>query len=494
MTTSTVQSTQSLGGSNTQQLCWNQQRSPSAAFGSAADLAAAQYGYIPATAVQQAPLQYQFQPLVPPTYQGAAPIPAASAYQAAAPPVQAAPPGPIDTSWMQALASVFRGTLEGMGFQPNSQNQSPSTIAQDSDPSRSHKDGPAAKRQRRGGPELRFDHFDIAADSEEVSVRGDDDDELDDEAAPVKPSEREILMYREKIKLVRDLEGMETQETELASTGGLGVDPIEKKVKLTLPASPGFFDYFDQYNKSLSGRKIVKGVQKPPTEIGSFPKLYEPQPTYYAIDDCPWQSTCLGLGTNLLDKQEHLYVWGEAPQIRMTEANLKKLETNERRCLNVASYTDHFVYGCKLQLKSVQDKLMAVENDQPLPFQEVMNIFKLNDQMFGLLDSIARGNQTQAFCLADRVSQFVTMRRDAWLKGMDSSLPLSEKYRLRALSANTPTLFPKDEVEKAKKAVKTGKEEKLHENLLKAQAQQNASTDKNNNSSKHNFYMCLFYV
>lgn len=275
---------------------------------------------------------------------------------------------------------------------------------------------------------------------------------------------------------------------EVTSTGSLSVEPVEKKAKLSLPASIGLYNYFDEYNKAISGKKIVKGVQKPPSKIGDYPKLFDPSPAFYAIEDCPWKPQALIVGGKLLDSKEHLYKWGKAPQIRCEESLITKIESNERKSLNVASYTDHFIYGSKLQLRAIQDKLNAVEEGNTLPYKDVLDIFKMNDQLFGLLDSVAKGNQNMAYSLVDRISLLVTLRRDTWMKGFDADLPTEEKYRLRALSVNSPQLFPEEEVIVAKAALASGKEQKLHDQLLKDRLKNN----RNYNASTHIFLNFLF--
>ena len=414
--------------------------------------------------VQQVPNQSMFQNYVP-----------ASAATATFPPSQAAPPP--DPSWLAAVATMFRNTLESCGLKSPPQSD---TVEVDLNNNNDHSDGPPKKRPRQEIVDIEFSD---AGREEEIQTwaREANDDGEEEITTFVRPSEKEVHLYREKLKLVRDLEDLETVESELDNSGGLSVDPVKKKVKVSLPASMGFFEYFEDYHKHLCGEKVVKGVQKSRVELGSYPKMFEPHPSYYSIDDCPWQSQGLHLGANLLHKDNGLYQWSSAPQIRCEEILIRKLESNERKCLNVASYTDHFIYACKLQLQKIQDKLMAVEKDQDLPFEEVMNIFQMNDQMFGLLDSAGKGTQNQAAALVDRISQLVSMRRDAWMKGMDKNLPKEEKFRLRDLSVNTCQLFPQEEVNKAKEKVKSEKEDKVNDKLLNAQlnaGSQNRSNEK----------------
>lgn len=391
------------------------------------------------------------------------------------------PVGPApDASWLASVASMVRNTMESCGWKANTTPPVP----QESTSSGSHgghRDGPPAKRARSDGPEFQAENYDIEAydsDKGEEIV-----DEEEDEEEQHSPTETEAQLYREKIKLVRTLEGLETKDTELKSAGSLSVEPVEKKTKLSLPPSMGFYSYFDEHNKSLKGTKVIKGVQKPPTKMGDYPKLFAPNPVFYAIEECPWQAQGLIVGGNLLHADEKLYTWGKAPQIRCDESLITKLESNERKSINVASYNDHFIFGSKLQLKAIQTKLTAVKENTALPYQGVLEIFKLNEQLFGLLDSIAKGNQNMAYSLVDRVSLLTTLRRDAWLKGMDQELPTEERYRLRALSVNTPQLFPEEEVSKAKKALKSGKEEKLHDQMLKNQFKN--SNNRNTNASTH---------
>ena len=59
----------------------------------------------------------------------------------------------------------------------------------------------------------------------------------------------------------------------------------------------------------------------------------------------------------------------------------------------------HRSFHLELQVTTQEDKLMAVEKDQDLPFEEVMDIFQLNDQLFGLLDSAGKVNQTSHGCM-----------------------------------------------------------------------------------------------
>ena len=423
------------------------------------------------------------QPVLPPVSQSFVPqvpsqgmfqhyVPVSSATATFPSPVQTAPAP--DPSWLAAVATMFRSTLESCGLKLPSNTEVDSNNNSDD-----HNDGPPKKKPRQDAIDIEFSD----AGREEIQTweRDADDDGEEEATTFTRPSDKDIHIYREKIKLVRDLEDLETVETELDNSGGLSVDPVKKKVKVTLPASMGFFDYFDDYNKLLRGDKVVKGVQKSRTELGTYPKMFEPHPSYYSIDDCPWQSQGLHLGANLLHKDDGFYRWGAAPQIRCEEILIRKLESNERKCLNVASYTDHFIYGCKLQLKKVQDKLLAVEKDQDLPFEEVMNIFQMNDQILGLLDSAGKGTQNQANALVQRISQLVAMRRDAWMKGMDTNLPKEEKFRMRALSVNTCQLFPQEEINKAKEKVKSEKEDKVNDKLLNAQlnaSSQNRSNDK----------------
>ena len=91
-----------------------------------------------------------------------------------------------------------------------------------------------------------------------------------------------------------------------------------------------------------------------------------------AIEACPWKVQGLLVGGKLLNTDEKLYTWGKPPQIRCDGSLITKLESNERKSLNVASYNDHFIYGSKLQLRAIQDKLNAAEENTALPYQDVL--------------------------------------------------------------------------------------------------------------------------
>lgn len=380
-----------------------------------------------------------------------------------------APPQTLDQSAVLSMMASFmpqmmKDALQSLGFSKPTAAETQSTpvlTPQESMPgpsgfSASASGPPANKRRRIDG-------------EEEVLYAASGDEDQEDDYASIPDTSSVPELYRDKLRLVRELEKLETEETVKSNPMVMSVEPEERKARLSLPPSAGFLNKFEDFTKVLKGQKAIKGTQKQVFTSGKFPRLFKPSPSLYSIPECPWKAESLGLGSDLLAATNPVYNSTHPPQVSVDEAVVKKLESSVRQSLNVASYMDHFMFASRELIKGSQEKLDLVQAGDSLSFPDVCEIYDDNKKALGLLQSAAKALSDISVGLVERAGCLVTLRRDAWIKGMPFNLPQVEKLRLRSLSLNADFLFPTEEIEVSKKCLKDYKEGKLQDQVLNSQ-------------------------
>ena len=367
----------------------------------------------------------QFQPVPPPTIPSVSPPP---------PPQPSVQPSSHKEMVKEVLSSVstlmpdmMKEMFTQMGFGKSSKDAT----------------GPPVAKKRRLAED----------DKEEEEETAEVEEEEDDDA-------RSADSYREKLILVCTIEGLETVTTTTSDPGSLSVEPVTKKAKITLPASVGFMQNFTKFSCKLAGTPVKEGGEvKAALAVGKFPKLFTPKATYYSIPECPWKTGALPLGSNLIATEEKIFPDTKVPDLVIPDKECTALESSERLSLNLHSYLDHFIAASKKQLKNSVSSLDSFLKEQTE--LDVDTFYEMSQSMkdvLRILDSAALANQDLSKVVCDRISFLVTTRRDAFI-GKMAQLPLIEKTRLRSLPVNTPSLFPPEEIEKAREKIKASREQ-----------------------------------
>ena len=172
------------------------------------------------------------------------------------------------------------------------------------------------------------------------------------------------------------------------------------------------------------------------------------------------------MNPSLFTKEVSIYEGSKPPVATVGEDTFTKLESSNRKSLNVVSYLDQFLAASKKHLRAVQDTLFAVDEGKQLDFEDVCDLHQKGEEVLSFLDSAAMANQDLGLATCDRISQLVTTRRDMYLENF-VDIPEEEKIRLRTLPINTPMLFPQAEIEVAKGKSRDQKEDDLRSNMMK---------------------------
>jgi hypothetical protein len=242
-----------------------------------------------------------------------------------------------------------------------------------------------------------------------------------------------------------------------------------------------FQDFLDNLKNVKSGKsRATKGSYY---DLGQLPQPFKPRMAHYNIEKCPWIETALPDNESLLSSST-LYKHDDRPQIRIKSKRLMEWENSNRQSLSVASHLDHFLWAGKTRVKELKEKLEV--HDQPdstISFQEIEDLWNDADQAVDFLQSAAKGLQDLVKATVNRVCWQVTVRRDSWLERMDSSLPKAEKRKLRALDCNSKLLFNQDDLEAAKKQLKSEKEEKVQNKFLESEVSVRSRDSRSSNKS-----------
>ena len=281
-------------------------------------------------------------------------------------------------------------------------------------------------------------------------------------------------LYREKLKKVLQLRKLPLTAQEESSDIGLSVVSGEKRMRAHLPAPPGYVKYFEEHFRDEL--KDVKGGN--PLAVGSYPRMYKPKASHYEIKDA-WSSEFLKEDTALC--KSVLYKYKDPPKFEVKQQAIKGLETHCRGALNVACYTDSFLWSAKRMVEKMRARLSSKRfvKEPTLDIEDIRELFALTDEAMDFMSSAAKGIQDYSKMTMDEVAMLVTWRRDSYISSMSKELPEEQKILLRQQDMMGKTLFGKTALEEATVAVERTRQARTNEQVKRACSTRNEDNSSN---------------
>ena len=241
--------------------------------------------------------------------------------------------------------------------------------------------------------------------------------------------------------------------------------------KFNLPASQSFVSKFTNFVDKIAGKKKATGKASAGVfQLGSYPALFAPKMKTYEIDDCPWATSALPITDDLASKNLNSMFSKDTMEMSCPEDQVKKLETGLRRSMNILSYLDSFTYGGREKAAAVHNALVDVRGGTECDEEDLNKLVSTSSQSVELLYSSGSAISHLASIIADTIAFLVIWRRDRWMSCLDSSVPPSEKQRLRSLSVNASALFPTEELNLCKQRLTEEKSNKAQDKLIDVSA------------------------
>ena len=303
---------------------------------------------------------------------------------------------------------------------------------------------------------------------------------------------RDFLKYTERIQLLKETLDLESDKAEQDDPIAVSADPVPVKTKFTLPPSEGYMKHFNGTMLDYKGENPKRPKDRM-LELRQFPtSQFRPKLRYYAIKDCPWGTDSL-IDPDFKDESSILYKSKDNPPLKISHSRLRQWEASNRNALSVANYTDHFLLGIKNRCIQARDRLEAKMKEGTsavLDYEGIQETWNDTMDMLEFVKSTSLGISDMVKGNIDRITSQVVSRRDAYLEQFPSTLPMSQKKKLRVESVNNKHLFSEQGLGEAKDQLKVVKQDKLQDRFLEADwkvqhgSSRNASNEQGNRSKQ----------